>query len=664
MTGLEDQAMFGTVHTWTPGQSHNETRIHRRYVQVHRNQKALLDSEDSWKCGKARVPKEVLQEVVKACVKRKPATSRKSPVVLPPASTPRISPSHNGVEGVQAGKEENTVTQQIPWSSSPARNTQPPSLTDDGKSASQSPSRRSSVPRLRQTPSKPIPQAQRCPPFPPSSQVSDSGLEFEPPKAITDFAESGASIAAVLGALPLPGPTPPSAQIIPSTYADQPGSTRLSGPEPKRRRLMKNPRFSPVYAGSQGSQELTSSSVKPPVPSYWPYSSAPMSSLPARAQTGLSPGSELVASSVDKVLSLKPPSRAALTPAFQRGASEGEASSLERPPPNGPMSQVPYAAFKLFYTDYKGSVGDFVKGIICLQELQERRQLPEFLYDDFIRVFCGEYLEYIQTIDDHTTALTATQWYNENVSEPVYRNRLLTKENINNVLDKYPEELRAIRRSLGRRTTSHDSPLPSDTPISLEPPRTTPYSARKLPTATFLGNSFHADELASDPIETTGNTQPVRQTNPIVESSPFVKPITSRQSIRPAQTGVLGGHNPSPRQPQTQVEEPSPNTRKSSHRDTLTPLSSQKRDLKPSGLFPSLTLTQQSNPESVPETLVKPRVPPRFSSGTPTNETREGSNHPRNKARLPRNSSKRDMLWKEFASRHPLGSAPRRSTGE
>ncbi|KAK3341346.1 hypothetical protein B0T25DRAFT_338972 [Lasiosphaeria hispida] len=651
MTQLDGPATFGTVHTWFPSQSHNPTQIHHRYVRVSRDQRALLDSEDSWKLGTAKVPKEVLQELVKACAKRTPATPRESPVVLPPASPARSSPSHNAAEHVQASREEDPTEDpgtQMSWSPSPSRNAKLQSFPDDAKSAVQPPSQRSSASRLRQSPFKPTSQAQIFVPFPPSSQVSDSGLELEPPKAITDFVEPVTRVAAVSAALPLPGPTPPSAQIIPSTYADRPESLQPSRPEPKRRRLMKNPmgRFSPEHAGSRG---LTSTTTKPPVPSHWSYSLVPTSSPLARAQTGPGPGSELVTSSVGNILSPKAPSKVDPTSAFQRRISGQESSSLERPPPNGPMSQVPYTAFKLSYPDYKGSVGDFVKGVICLQELQERRQLPEFLYDDFIRVFCGEYLDYIQTIDSHTTALTATQWYNENVSEPLYQNRILTRANINDVLEKYPEELRAIRRSLGRRTASYDSMGASDTPIALEPPRTSPHSsASRLPTATFLDKSFHADELAYDPIEITGNTQP---------------------SIRTVQAGDgLGGHNPSPRQLQTQVEEPFPNAGKfrvpESRRNTLTQISGQKRGLKPSGLFPSLALTQQSNRESVPETLVKPTVSSRFSSGTSTSDVREGSKPPRSTAKVPRNSMKRDMLWKEYASRHPPSSAPRKSTGD
>jgi hypothetical protein len=140
-------------------------------------------------------------------------------------------------------------------------------------------------------------------------------------------------------------------------------------------------------------------------------------------------------------------------------ASQPQLSSSDRIPPNGPASQVPYTAFKLAYPDYQGSLLDFLRGVIVLRQIADDNVIAEFIYDDFVRVFSGEYLDYIRATSD-SSPLTCPKYYHKFVKRICYTSGLLTRECLHDVLDRYPDEVMTIERVLFGRSKPKDATGP------------------------------------------------------------------------------------------------------------------------------------------------------------------------------------------------------------
>lgn len=112
------------------------------------------------------------------------------------------------------------------------------------------------------------------------------------------------------------------------------------------------------------------------------------------------------------------------------------------------MTDAPVDPYKLFvntYPDYvTGHTGDrwkFVKACFCLEFLQNERALREYLYDDFIRAFSGGYLKYVNNAGPGQEPLPALEWFN-GLSGPIMFNRMaVTRNNLDDILSYYPEEV-------------------------------------------------------------------------------------------------------------------------------------------------------------------------------------------------------------------------------
>ncbi|KAG7115126.1 hypothetical protein HYQ44_020269 [Verticillium longisporum] len=99
----------------------------------------------------------------------------------------------------------------------------------------------------------------------------------------------------------------------------------------------------------------------------------------------------------------------------------------------------PLETFQSAYRSFDGSLGDFVRACVSLKSLRRERRLPVFLYDDFVRVFCDDYIQYVSETDE-SRPMYAMEWYVDNVSKPIYQKGVLTKDNIDRVLKMYPDE--------------------------------------------------------------------------------------------------------------------------------------------------------------------------------------------------------------------------------
>jgi len=225
-----------------------ERRVNRRLFITPRDQRKLLDNADSWienlqsrPHGLYNIPPAVLENLRKFKSSQGQQTS--SPPEQPSPSQhsqpiPRVRPVSKDGEGEQVHSEAGSPARspqgdfdidsatQYPWEETPPRTVvpdlesrpEPPSSPLPGNERAAAAAVVASKPRLH------IP--------PQSSPISDEEIEFKAPDALI-------SPMGKIGKLVLAVPTPPSAQVIPSTF-DKSSPVK---PEFKRRRLMKVPDF-------------------------------------------------------------------------------------------------------------------------------------------------------------------------------------------------------------------------------------------------------------------------------------------------------------------------------------------------------------------------------------------------------------------------------------
>lgn len=116
----------------------------------------------------------------------------------------------------------------------------------------------------------------------------------------------------------------------------------------------------------------------------------------------------------------------------------------------------PYEAFETAYPDFNGSLGDFVRACLSIRTLRRKRMLPIFLYDDFIRIFCGEYIRYVEGTDDDPPQF-AMEWYVEHVRAPVFEKRLVSDQNLGRVFKIHKSEFDSACTDLGGMSLNGDS---------------------------------------------------------------------------------------------------------------------------------------------------------------------------------------------------------------
>ncbi|EFY88475.1 hypothetical protein MAC_05527 [Metarhizium acridum CQMa 102] len=111
----------------------------------------------------------------------------------------------------------------------------------------------------------------------------------------------------------------------------------------------------------------------------------------------------------------------------------------------------PYTLFTTTYPSYSsqnGTLKNFVKACLCLEYLASLRALREFLYDDFIRAFSAEYVKYVTGARAGQEPLPAIEWFNMLPGEPEYSKMVITKQNLQHVLDMFPDEVARARRHI------------------------------------------------------------------------------------------------------------------------------------------------------------------------------------------------------------------------
>ncbi|KAL2184386.1 hypothetical protein L209DRAFT_757859 [Thermothelomyces heterothallicus CBS 203.75] len=691
--------------SWSPAILANPTKIPRRYVQIPSDQQKLLDRPDAWSLGRyPNVPPKVLADVRAQSVRDTPpnVSALEETLLSQPASP--ASPGRAGDDlhrsasperavGAGIGLEddsakaeedgnegvENTPGIPIPWSSSPPEHLLGPHQREEARAKAVSgSSRHSPEQRGPRTTGRVSARAAFLTDFPPSSSAkSDPGLEIEVPNAVTEALEP-----VNRQAVSVFNHTPPSAQVIPCTLTEK--TSPAKEPQPKRRRLMKPPKFvSPINpAGQRDDSRFTLPGTRSTSPSR-PSGPIINSSSTTQAQQDRPGPTSPVTPSVENHHDLMSAHRsgvatatASLQPAREQGPSEFPSNTQS----DTSSSQAPYTTFKAAYPDYEGSLGVYLRAVLSILPLQKKRALAEFLYDDFVRVFSTDFLTYISGQEANPRPLSAVEFYNENVSRPVYLRGVLTKNNLGETLNKYADEIRAIRGGAvepqePEDTTRqrHDQRAPGKAPFerqTAQQPRRrtdTNYASHESDSSSVAVSARPGPgtrEVGSPAVPTCAATEPrptkqVRETVPPPTAGIDVPPPPSTvrsptEAGKPAREAIVSPSRPvfrtQPDSPSLDIE-PSPTP--------VTPAMS-KRTFPAVDKFSGAGLSQASNPESIPETTLKRRAAPRASTGSSTAEP--GAEFKRPQA-AKTNADKRALRFKKFLMQKRIrSSAPERST--
>ena len=623
-------------------------RVSRRWIQVPKDQQKLLERSDVWDVrGIPNVPTQVLKELRRSHAKevREHEIQNNDELVPEQGRSPSrlassavegfqsqpSTPEHGFATQIEAailddqlGEHDADHDSEDESSGQPSGScmTSPPehlhhSSHFKGQELpphSPSPSESLLEAPVAEPPPNPISRVSLPSNIPRSSLASEASLDIEVPKAATDTLEpvnleatnvyAADPVAALLPLSATGRPQftsiPPSTQIIPSTNPTKPTQT-------KRNRLMKPPaalfnssdnRRAPRGISRLGpGQELSgvarspspeiTSSVLPTNPSHRAMNMQPSAAFP--------PGRKRAPATAETIPQTC--SRAGDLPVMRPEIFPKSSDDSNTPPPNKPPSQVPYTAFKVAYPDFRGTETDFVRAIIIILKLQRSKELPEFLYDDFVRVFCSDYLDYISAVDGKETPLPTIKWYNENVSEPRYTKKILNKQNIHEVKEKYPNQVRAIEGKLSHSGGDSEGAVKAVTPIRPLKPQVQQQndldSSADQPSPEL--DRTHRVSGVSKQLPNVGVSRSnVRHRRPSIERSRSA----SREKIASSRSRVLEDDPIDSSLPEVQQTQ-TPNIPTRTKRTSL-----------PGGL-----LSQQSNISAIPESTVKPKSSSRKSIG-------------------------------------------------
>ncbi|TRX89712.1 hypothetical protein FHL15_009462 [Xylaria flabelliformis] len=487
----------------SPSDIIGDTKIRRPLVKIPSAQKDLLNLHQSWasflsqrSTGFINVPPQVLDQLKASYTRRKQtkeldkAAATTSDAegdtgVPEPSGSQSSTPAHverSGDDGDDGDNDDDGPGKPIGWTPSPESHLRPPRFE------SQEPSELFITQIPEESPLKPtIPTSPteqfKLAPFPQSSQGPDDELEVEVPAALAYDIESINK-----SALPILA-TPPSAQVVPCTFEQSmqgvstSASTRLESElKPRSRKHIYN-RVPELYRGPkpgvlsshlntnvdlvgvasalgkntdiEGSLSINnmSSSIIPSTreehstkgkkqPTAWdiPPDQISMCNTSLSSEIHHTPSASRQYS----------PVQIRTSPSYAIRSPQSVTHSPSQPILASKSWEAPFAHYLATYPSYAGTIQDFLTACIYIK-LQHRR-IRTSLYDDFIRAWVEGYLSYVKDCDDAKPprkALRAIEWYNEIDDDPLFTSRVVTRQNLQSILNFYPNELDVARQALG-----------------------------------------------------------------------------------------------------------------------------------------------------------------------------------------------------------------------
>ncbi|KAF2964627.1 hypothetical protein GQX73_g8938 [Xylaria multiplex] len=407
--------------TSSPSDILGDIKIRHPLVKIPSAQKDLLRRPGTWASllGQGslnrliNVPPNVLDGVKASYTRQRRATELKS-VDRDVADAPEPSGSQSPPPRVENGDESvgEGVGEDASWSQSPESHLRPPRIESEEPD-------QPFITQLDFEKSPPQPTIVtsplgkfKPPEFPLSSQGPEDELEVEVPVALTYNP-------APINKSPLPMlATPPSAQVVPCTFeqsiCDGPASASEKSDlqrkhKPKKRMYKHVPE---LYRGPKQHTML-------------PHSNRNIGST--KAIVALSHNTNLeITSSVPDTSSTIIPS----TTTDQRIESEKHTEVW----------------------DARSDQTLTYNANLSSKSPRDPLAIRTSLYDDFIRAWVEGYLPYIRDCDEAQPprkALRAIEWYNEIDDDPLFTSRVVTRQNLQSILNFYPNELEIAQLSLG-----------------------------------------------------------------------------------------------------------------------------------------------------------------------------------------------------------------------
>lgn len=498
--------------------------IRRRYVQIPGKQKELLERPDAWSenlsngpRGMINVPPEVLEDV-KNFHARRHSKSTQQPNFTQPASSagsgapPRSSRSkHPLLSSPRLGQDDqddDDGATQLSWSPSPSRpppGGRPVQPTEQPELVSPSRTQPASQSTFLKRKTPPTPSGGG----PPSSAAQSDAVPYEPLSVLGEGSyppvNRGANRVAATQSI-LPAATPPSAQVevIPSTLMN-PGQVDsvAARPSNKRRRVedielsdkehqtTEQTRPDPTSNSNPRSaaphDDRNNSSASISTPSFPSQAALENHQTSALLQTASAEDSNERSSShytptyegrprdpptQQKNVIRHTASGSSMAPAPAQPPVESTHSGFVKESQshvgNALSNRTPYEEFKAAYPDYEESTRAFIRACLAVEKLECRRALPEYSYDDFVRVHSTVYMDYYSEaqIRKYNEVLKDSEWYNENVKDMVYTKKIIRKDNLPAILKAHSTAVRQIRESI--RAANEAPPLAGDADSSHE----------------------------------------------------------------------------------------------------------------------------------------------------------------------------------------------------
>lgn len=512
--------------TSTPASSPSDyflsgTKIPRPFVKIPSDVKKLGSGYEAYASNLGRrpnsfinVPPEVLDQVKAAYIRRKNAAEPDRADDLesqlghasdaPEPSESRLSSPSHAQDGDKDGNDDdNGDADDVSWAASPEHHLRPPSESEepDRPFLTQLPEKSPPKPTIITSPPerRPIPHE-----FPLSSQGPEEELEVEVPAALNyNIMSINKSSLPMLA-------TPPSAQVVPCTLVQSLESSSTSASKsvkPQMEPRTKKHKYNSVPELYRGPKAGALSShlnvnISPKKPTATPNRSLDTTSF--RSTNNTSPliipstkndamlesekhttDSELASSyrTVDlgsdnlyNHSASVPKSSAQIHPTPLNGINSPQivaspqtaAVSVPVAPPVVASKSwgAPFNHYTATYPSYKGKISDFLMACTYIQLEQRASRIRTSLYDDFIRAWVDGYRPYVRDCDKAQPprkALKAIEWYNGLDDDPLFTQKVVTRENLQVILNFYRRELEIEQKSWGTPGSqgSHES-LTSD----------------------------------------------------------------------------------------------------------------------------------------------------------------------------------------------------------
>ncbi|KAI1421327.1 hypothetical protein F5Y12DRAFT_768628 [Xylaria sp. FL1777] len=553
------------------------TKVRRPLTKVSSAQKELLTRHESWASflsrrhnGFINVPPCVLEQTKASYTLQKKIaesshvaefTSQTEDDVdaLQPSRSQSLLPPHVQEDGDNGGSKDSESSEQISWEASSEAHFRPP--RGDSEERSQ--------PFLTQLPEKSPPQPtvmtsplehSKLPEPAQSSQGHEDELEVEVPAVLTYN-----PMPINKSALPMLA-TPPSAQVVPCTLEQsiQTDSTNASKNldlqrKPKSKNHIYN-RVPELYRGPKqstvsshlntnvGSSKAaavlghttdaasslftddTSSSIIPSTTNDQEVESEKHTKAwdvkpGQRLMYGADLGSDNLHSPSAPTsyfpVPMKPAPRAIHSP--QTAAPVAHSAA----PPAVALKtwETPFAHYTVAYPNYNGTIQDFITACIYIQ--LQRRRIRTSLYDDFIRAWVEGYLPYVKDCDaacPPRKAQRAIEWYNEIDDDPLFTSRVVTRQNIQSILNFYPDELEMAQLTLGIFSSQESNERPFSNSQSVPHNQVNQVSRSSMPPQPIKGK-----EPIRKPAEASAAEAREFRLSPI--QKPKLPPFTTNQQI-------------------------------------------------------------------------------------------------------------------------------------